>query len=90
MEGRAAPGGARFAGGGGGGALGGREEALELAGDPGIAHAHEAGEDAIDLADDEEAEQGAEEAFQQVLREGESGRGVAGGCGGVLGLFGCG
>ncbi len=89
LEGRAAPGAARLAGGGSGGALGGRGEALELAGDPGVAHAFEAGEDAVDLADDEDAEEGADEAFQQVVREGESRRVVAGGCGGVLGLFGC-
>jgi hypothetical protein len=57
-----------------------------LAGDPGIAHALEPGEDAVDLADDEDAEEGADEAFQQVLREGDSRRVVVGGCGGVLGL----
>ena len=77
------------AGGGGRGAPGRRGKGREFAFEPEVHHRLEPGEDAVDLAGDEDAEEGADEAFQQVLGEGESGRVVVGGCGGVLGLFGC-
>lgn len=75
------------AGGGGRGALRRRGKGREFAFEPEVHHRLEPGEDAVDLADDEDAEEGADEAFQQVLRERESRRVVVGGCGGVLGLF---
>jgi hypothetical protein len=78
--------------GGGFGADGGRGKVGALAGEPEITHLLETVQDAGDLGGDEGAGEGEDEAGEEVLGEGEaefereSGRGRAGGCGGVLGL----